>query len=86
MAEKLRLYSRAGCHLCDALQKELETLQRTSTGAFTLEVLDIDRDPETQRLYCLRVPVLTVLASGTILCETRFDRNTVLDYLAGTAD
>ena len=84
MAVKLRLYSRAGCHLCAAMLQELKALQRARMGTFTVEVLDIDRDPEIQLRYCLRIPVLTGLADGEVLCETRFDRNSVLEYLAGT--
>ena len=81
MAVKLRLYSRTDCHLCDEMVKELEALRRTTAQTFTVEILDIDRDPETQRHYSLRVPVLTAAAGGKILCETRFHRQSVLDYL-----
>lgn len=82
MAVKLRLYSRAGCHLCDEMLKELVALRRTTAQKFTVEVLDIDRDPEIHRRYRLRIPVLTAAAGGKILCETRFHRQSVLDYLA----
>ena len=85
MAVKFRLYSRAGCHPCDEMLKELEALRRTTTGAFTVEVLDIDRDPETQRHYSLCVPVLTALASGEVVCESHFHRQAVLDFLATMA-
>ena len=82
MPVTFRLYSRAGCHLCDEMLKELEALQRTTMGTFTVEVLDIDRDPETQRRYSLRIPLLTAGTGGKVLCETRFQRQSVLDYLA----
>ena len=84
MVVKLRLYGRAGCHLCDEMLKELETLRRTTADTFTVEVLDIDRKPETQRRYGLRIPVLTAETGGKVLCETRFHRQSVLDYLAST--
>jgi thioredoxin-like negative regulator of GroEL len=82
MAVKFRLYSRTGCHLCDEMLKDLEALRRTTNGTFTVEVLDIDRDPETQRRYSLRIPVLTAEAGAKVLCETRFHRQSVLDYLS----
>jgi len=85
MAVKLSLYSRAGCHLCDEMLKELEALRCTTAETFTVEILDIDRDPETQRRYSLRIPVLTAEAGTKVLCETRFHRQSVLDYLAAAA-
>ena len=85
MAVKFRLYSRAGCHLCDEMLKELEALRRTTTGTFIVDVMDIDRDPETQRRYNLRIPVLTAWASGEVVCESHFHRQAVLDFLATTA-
>ena len=85
MAVSFRLYSRAGCHLCDEMLQELEALQRTTAGVFTVDILDIDRDAETQRRYSLRIPVLTAKASGVVVCETRFNKQFFLDYLTGTA-
>ena len=82
MVVKLRLYSRTGCHLCDEMLKELETLRRTTADIFTVEVLDIDREPEMQRRYVLRIPVLTTEAGGEVVCETRFHQQSVLDYLS----
>jgi thioredoxin-like negative regulator of GroEL len=80
----LRLYSRTGCHLCDEMLKELETLQQTKAGTFTVEILDIDLDQDMQRRYSLRIPLLTAGTGGKVLCENRFQRQSVLDYLAET--
>ena len=84
MPVMLRLYSRAGCHLCGEMLMELEALRLTKAGIFTVEILDIDRDPEIQRRYSLRIPLLTAGAGGKVLCENRFQRQSVLDYLAET--
>ena len=84
MPVMLRLYSRAGCHLCDEMLKELEALRLAKAGTFTVEILDIDRDPEIQRRYSLRIPLLTAGTSGKVLCENHFQRQSVLDYLAET--
>lgn len=81
MPARLRLYTRAGCHLCDEMLRDLEAFRRTGSVAFTVEIQDIDLDPETQRRYSLRIPVLTALDSGKVLCESRFNRQTVVDYL-----
>lgn len=84
MVLKFRLYTRAGCHLCEEMLQELEALRQTTSEAFAVEILDIDRDPETQRHYALRIPVLTAETGGKVLCETRFHRQSVLDYLAAS--
>ena len=52
------LYTRVGCHLCDDAKEVIEEVRRTD--AFTLEVVDIDRDPALVALYGLEVPVIAV--------------------------
>jgi glutaredoxin len=52
------LYHRAGCHLCDDAWALLERL-RAEYG-FTLERIDIDRDPELVRAHGEHVPVVVV--------------------------
>jgi len=63
----LLLYTRRGCHLCEAA----EDMVAAHARAAAVEILDIDADPDLQRLYGLRVPVLT--ADGTVVLEGRFD-------------
>jgi glutaredoxin len=55
---RLTLYTRAGCHLCETAASVLQA-ERAST-AFTLEVVDVDTDPELVRRYGVRVPVVAV--------------------------
>jgi glutaredoxin len=55
---RVTLYTRAGCHLCDEAKKVLDAAQ--SRAEFTLEVLDIDADPELRRLYDVEVPVIAI--------------------------
>jgi glutaredoxin len=52
------LYTRAGCHLCDDAKQVLEQAGRKVR--FTLEVLDIDADPELRALYNEEVPVIAI--------------------------
>jgi glutaredoxin len=55
---RVTLYTRAGCHLCDEAKKVLEAAR--SRAEFTLEVLDIDADPELRRLYDVEVPAIAI--------------------------
>ena len=52
------LYTRAGCHLCEEAERVLRR-EQTATP-FRLELVDIDRDPELARRYGVRVPVVAV--------------------------
>ena len=55
---RVTLYTRAGCHLCDEAKQVLERAR--GRAAFTLEIEDIDRDPELRRLYNEEVPVIAI--------------------------
>jgi hypothetical protein len=50
----LRLYTRAGCCLCEGLEERLRALNPPPP----LELVDVDGDPALQARYGLRVPVL----------------------------
>jgi hypothetical protein len=52
----LRLYTRAGCCLCEGLEERLRALDPSPP----LELVDVDGDPALQARYGLRVPVLAV--------------------------
>ena len=52
------VYSRPGCHLCDVVK---ETLARAAKMAdFQWREVNIDTDPELQRLYNDQVPVVFI--------------------------
>ncbi|MBL8242502.1 MAG: glutaredoxin family protein [Bryobacterales bacterium] len=57
----VRFYTRRGCHLCHTAEAALRAEQ--SRTPFTLDIFDIDADPDLQDLYNLLVPV-TVLPNG----------------------
>jgi glutaredoxin len=57
-SERVVLYGRAGCHLCDQARTMLERI-REETGAGFREV-DIDTDPGLRERYGELVPVVTV--------------------------
>lgn len=77
--KRLRLYQRAGCHLCEEM---LEQLQAFSPGGvcFELEQVDVDGNEALRARYHERVPVLTG-ADGVTLCEVFFDPVAVSNYL-----
>ena len=58
MTATVTLYTRAGCHLCEEAERVLRA-ERAATP-FHLELVDVDRDPELQRRYGVRVPVVAV--------------------------
>ena len=52
------LYSRDGCHLCEEVRTQLETLRKEH--GFMLTEVDIDRDARLRERYDHDVPVVTV--------------------------
>jgi glutaredoxin len=55
---QVTLYTRSGCHLCDAVKQVLESARRYA--AFELEILDIDANAGLRRLYNEEVPVVAI--------------------------
>lgn len=62
----LRLYSRPGCHLCEALAEQLDALR--ATHPHQLETVDVDARGEWRLRYGRRIPVL-VDAQERLLVE-----------------
>lgn len=57
-SERVLLYSRAGCHLCDQARPVVRAVC-AETGESVREV-DIDADPALRREYTDKVPVVAV--------------------------
>jgi hypothetical protein len=69
-AGALVLLGREGCGLCEEFESELRALsERLSLPP--LERRDVDADPELQRRYGMRIPVL--LWDGVPIAATHFD-------------
>lgn len=66
----LRLLGRQGCGLCEEMHEALLAFGRDFPLP-AIEEVDIDTDPELQRRYGLRIPVL--LWGEAIVCEARLD-------------
>jgi glutaredoxin len=62
---QLLLYTRRGCHLCEAAEDLLAGLGAVVT------LVDVDADPAARARFGLRVPVL--VAGGRTLLEGRFE-------------
>lgn len=52
------LYTRQGCHLCEEAWEHLERARQRH--GYTLEVVDVDTDPQLRAQYDTLVPVVTV--------------------------
>jgi glutaredoxin len=70
----VQLVSREGCHLCQEAEESLSDL------GVAFERLDVDADPELERLYDFRVPVL--LLDGSVAAEGRLGRSELIRALA----
>lgn len=69
----LTLYHREGCHLCEAMERELVPL--LAARGWRLERVDVDEDPALAARYGADVPVLAW--GGRELCRHRLDRHAV---------
>jgi glutaredoxin len=52
------VYSKPGCHLCDVVKDTLKNLE--ARGGFRWREVNIEDDPELQRLYWDQIPVVFV--------------------------
>ena len=62
------VYSRADCSLCEHMLEELAELLGPQAA---VQVVDIDGEPELERKFGTRIPVL--LADGEFVCAYRLD-------------
>ena len=75
--QEVIVYSRRGCHLCDEVKAALRRLERRAE--FRWREVDIDTDPELQKLYTDEVPV--VLIDGAKAFKYRLDEREFLKKL-----
>ena len=64
------VYSRADCSLCERLLEELAELLGPEAAA-AVQVVDIEGQPELERRYGSRIPVL--MADDEFVCAYRLD-------------
>lgn len=75
------LYTKENCSLCEQALKDLEDLQRSIPH--NLALVDIDEDPDLQKAYSERVPVLQV---GPYTLEAPFDRQKIEMTMSAARD
>jgi hypothetical protein len=73
------LYTREGCHLCDAAREELLAL-RKQLSPFELREIDIAGDDALHTAYLERIPVVEV--DGELVSELWLDREALERALA----
>jgi thioredoxin-like negative regulator of GroEL len=67
---RLTLFSRPGCHLCEELRRQVETILADVERQW--EDVDVDSDPELARRYGESIPVLFV--NGRLFAKIRLPR------------
>ncbi len=73
---ELVVYSRDGCHLCDALLEELAVF--CAARPYTFQTVEISGDALLEKRYGRKVPV--VVFQGEILCEYFLDTDKIQSY------
>ncbi|MEJ0084364.1 MAG: glutaredoxin family protein [Pseudomonadota bacterium] len=71
----LVVLSRADCHLCEDMLRELAELERTHSIP-PVSIVDVDADPALARQFGLKVPVL--LLDGSVICHYTLNSNELL--------
>ena len=72
----LHVYSRQGCHLCEDLIEELLPMIQDK---LTLEVRDIDTNPEWHESFFMDIPVVEY--AGKVICMHFLDRDAITGIL-----
>lgn len=76
--QKVILYYRYGCHLCEDMLQHLHKLQISEP--FQIETVDIDSSSDLQERYGTLVPVLE--GNGAELCHYYLDEVALQGYLS----
>ena len=74
----IAVYSRDGCHLCDALIEELQPLVE---GQLAVEIRDIDSRREWHEKHWSDIPVVEY--EGIVVCKHFLDRDAIKGILRG---
>lgn len=75
---QLTVYGREDCHLCHDMISALQEIQ--ASLAFTLDIVDVDKDQRLEQNYGHLVPVLVV--EGEEICHYFLDRPALDAYFA----
>jgi glutaredoxin len=75
------LYGKPGCHLCEEARQVVDAVR--AQHPFDLEEVDITRDPELERAYRERIPVVAI--DGQEALELVIERSELEERLASMA-
>ena len=78
---RLTLYTRAGCHLCDAMKDVVDAIARE--GPVTLHEVDITGDTGLERRFGAEIPVLA--HGDRVVARVRTTRAALLESLRKVA-
>jgi hypothetical protein len=79
---RFTLYSRSYCHLCEDMLAALRAFMARSAMPYTVDVVDIDADPQLTDKFDELVPVLHADPAGPELCHYFLDEAALAGYLA----
>ncbi len=79
VAPELVLYARDGCHLCAEMESLLQEFSADYT--YTVNVIDIDADPQLRERFNVLVPALYL--DGQEVCHHFLDLQRLTEMLAG---
>ena len=74
--DKVHVYSRQGCHLCEVLIEELLPMIR---GRYALDVRDIYSNPDWHERFWSDIPVVEF--DGEVVCMHCLDRDAITGIL-----
>ena len=77
-AVKVTLLVREGCHLCEEFEQTL--VEEYGADAFEIARADVDSNPDWQRRYGLKIPVL-LADDGSLVCASFVDFDAVRELL-----
>ncbi|MFS0780122.1 glutaredoxin family protein [Bacillus sp. 1P06AnD] len=77
MSEKIMLYSREKCHLCEKAKVELNAVSERTGMAY--DIIDIHSDDALLEMYSLMIPV--VVYKGEIIQYGKVNKDSVINYL-----
>ena len=82
MTPQLTVYTRHGCHLCEDLLQQMQTLQLVGGLGHIFEyfTVDVDADPRIRQQYAALVPV--VVLGDRQICHYFLDQAALLQALA----
>ena len=71
------IYSRQGCHLCEVMKGELESMNLVQTGSISM--VDIGNDPGLAKRFNHLIPVL--FANDVEICHHKLSKSRLLRFL-----